>query len=115
MEACRNHVPVSRVVYNILTHLEKTFSPSILETLFSRINLSEYPNLTTILKGFRSGTRLVEYLLGYKSMPEAAMVKAWVGFQPPGIMHLQCWVLWRDRERTLSRVRQEEQPLAPAL
>ncbi|XP_044097761.1 sp110 nuclear body protein [Neovison vison] len=54
LEACRNHVPVSRVVYNILTHLEKTFSPSILETLFSRINLSEYPNLTTILKGFRS-------------------------------------------------------------
>ncbi|XP_044934815.1 sp110 nuclear body protein isoform X7 [Mustela putorius furo] len=54
LEACRNQVPVPRVVYNILTHLEKTFSPSILETLFSRINLSEYPNLTTILKGFRS-------------------------------------------------------------
>ncbi|XP_032210995.1 sp110 nuclear body protein isoform X8 [Mustela erminea] len=54
LEACRNQVPVPRVVYNILTHLEKTFSLSILETLFSRINLSEYPHLTTILKGFKS-------------------------------------------------------------
>ncbi|XP_045874794.1 sp110 nuclear body protein isoform X2 [Meles meles] len=53
LEACRNQVPVPRVAYNILTHLEKTFSLSVLETLFSRINLREYPNLTTILKGFR--------------------------------------------------------------
>ncbi|XP_047577238.1 sp110 nuclear body protein isoform X2 [Lutra lutra] len=53
LEACRNQVPVPRVVYNILTHLEKTFSLSILKTLFSRINLREYPSLTTILKGFR--------------------------------------------------------------
>ncbi|XP_022357540.1 sp110 nuclear body protein [Enhydra lutris kenyoni] len=53
LEACRNQVPVPRVVYNILTHLEKTFSLSILKTLFSRINLHEYPSLTTILKGFR--------------------------------------------------------------
>nr|XP_054361956.1 sp110 nuclear body protein isoform X6 [Mirounga angustirostris] len=54
MEACRNHVPVPRVVYNILTHLEKTSNLSFLEMLFSRINLREYPNLTMILKGFRS-------------------------------------------------------------
>ncbi|XP_004396135.1 PREDICTED: sp110 nuclear body protein [Odobenus rosmarus divergens] len=54
MEACRNQVPVPRVVYNILTHLEKTSNLSFLEMLFSRINLREYPNLTMILKGFRS-------------------------------------------------------------
>uniref|UniRef100_A0A7N5K7K9 SP110 nuclear body protein n=1 Tax=Ailuropoda melanoleuca TaxID=9646 RepID=A0A7N5K7K9_AILME len=63
MEACRNQVPIPRVVYNVLTHLEKNFSVSFLEMLFSRINLHEYPHLMTILKGFRSGTRLLEYLL----------------------------------------------------
>ncbi|XP_024596330.1 sp110 nuclear body protein isoform X3 [Neophocaena asiaeorientalis asiaeorientalis] len=53
LEAYRNMVPVSRVVYNILTQLENTFSLSFLETLFSRINLSEYPNLMTTLKSFK--------------------------------------------------------------
>uniref|UniRef100_A0A8C6BGC4 SP110 nuclear body protein n=1 Tax=Monodon monoceros TaxID=40151 RepID=A0A8C6BGC4_MONMO len=53
LEACRNMVPLSRVVYNILTQLENTFSLSFLETLFSRINLSEYPNLMTTLKSFK--------------------------------------------------------------
>ncbi|XP_068400369.1 sp110 nuclear body protein isoform X2 [Eschrichtius robustus] len=53
LEACRNLVPLSRVVYNILTQLENTFSLSFLELLFSRINLSEYPNLTTTLKSFK--------------------------------------------------------------
>lgn len=115
MEACRNQVPVPRVVYNILTHLEKNFSLSFLEMLFSRINLHEYPHLMTILKGFRSGTRLLEYLLGYKIMPEVAMLKVWVGFQPRGIMHFECQVLWEDREHALSQVHREEQPPAPAL
>uniref|UniRef100_A0A673UX57 SP110 nuclear body protein n=1 Tax=Suricata suricatta TaxID=37032 RepID=A0A673UX57_SURSU len=54
VEAYRNQVPVSRVVYNILTHLEKMFSLSCLQMLFSQINLREYPNLMTILKSFRS-------------------------------------------------------------
>lgn len=54
VEAYRNQVPVPRVVYNILTHLEKTFNLPLLQMLFSRINLREYPNLTTILKSFRS-------------------------------------------------------------
>nr|XP_019779041.2 sp110 nuclear body protein isoform X9 [Tursiops truncatus] len=53
LEACRNMVPLSRVVYNILTQLENTFSLSFLETLFSQINLSEYPNLMTTLKSFK--------------------------------------------------------------
>ncbi|XP_059963151.1 sp110 nuclear body protein isoform X1 [Mesoplodon densirostris] len=53
LEACRNLVPLSRVVYNILTQLENRFSLSLLEMLFSRINLSEYPNLMTTLKSFK--------------------------------------------------------------
>ncbi|XP_010606417.1 sp110 nuclear body protein isoform X3 [Fukomys damarensis] len=52
LEACRNLVPISRVVYNILTKLEKTFNLSLLMTLFGQINLCEYPNLRMILKSF---------------------------------------------------------------
>ncbi|XP_039711941.1 sp110 nuclear body protein isoform X1 [Pteropus medius] len=54
LEACRNLVPVYRVVYNILTQLEDTFSLSFLQLLFSQINLREYPDLKTILNSFLS-------------------------------------------------------------
>ncbi|XP_036092048.1 sp110 nuclear body protein isoform X5 [Rousettus aegyptiacus] len=54
MEACRNLVPVSRVVYNILTKLENSFSLSFLQMLFSQINLREYPDLMMIFKSFKS-------------------------------------------------------------
>uniref|UniRef100_A0A8C3YDL4 HSR domain-containing protein n=1 Tax=Catagonus wagneri TaxID=51154 RepID=A0A8C3YDL4_9CETA len=54
LEACRNLVPLPRVVYNILTKLETTFSLSFLEMLFGQINLHEYPSLMTILKSFKS-------------------------------------------------------------
>nr|XP_058909025.1 sp110 nuclear body protein isoform X1 [Kogia breviceps] len=53
LEACRNLVPLSRVVYNILTQVETTFSLSFLQMLFSRINLSEYPNLMMTFKSFK--------------------------------------------------------------
>uniref|UniRef100_A0A8C5V3W2 SP110 nuclear body protein n=1 Tax=Microcebus murinus TaxID=30608 RepID=A0A8C5V3W2_MICMU len=53
LEACSNLVPISRVVHNILTKLEKTFSLPLLVTLFSEINLREYPNLKTIFKSFK--------------------------------------------------------------
>ena len=59
MEACENLVPLSRVVYNILTQLEKTFSLSFLKILFSQINLNEYPNLITTLNSFTRGMRLL--------------------------------------------------------
>uniref|UniRef100_A0A4X1TMK6 SP110 nuclear body protein n=2 Tax=Sus scrofa TaxID=9823 RepID=A0A4X1TMK6_PIG len=54
LEACRNLVPVSRVVYNILTKLEKTFSLSFLEMLFGHINLYEYPSLMAVFKSFKN-------------------------------------------------------------
>ncbi|XP_037706562.1 sp110 nuclear body protein isoform X5 [Choloepus didactylus] len=54
LEACGNLVPLSRVIYHILTKLEKTFDLSLLMTLFSQINLQEYPNLKAILESFRS-------------------------------------------------------------
>ncbi|KAK1336711.1 hypothetical protein QTO34_002746 [Cnephaeus nilssonii] len=54
MEACRNMVPVSKVVYNILTKLEEPFNLSFLEMLFSQINLREYPNLEAIHRSFRN-------------------------------------------------------------
>ncbi|XP_045431576.1 sp110 nuclear body protein isoform X5 [Pipistrellus kuhlii] len=54
MEACRNMVPVSKVVYNILTILEDPFNLSFLEMLFSQINLREYPNLEAIHRSFRN-------------------------------------------------------------
>ncbi|XP_065786477.1 sp110 nuclear body protein isoform X7 [Muntiacus reevesi] len=52
MEAWENLVPLCRVVYNILTQQEKTFSLSFLKILFSQINLKEYPNLITTLNSF---------------------------------------------------------------
>lgn len=62
MEACRNMVPVSKVVYNILTKLEEPFNLSFLEMLFSHINLREYPNLEAIHRSFRNGMRFRKYL-----------------------------------------------------
>uniref|UniRef100_A0A2I2YZT2 SP110 nuclear body protein n=1 Tax=Gorilla gorilla gorilla TaxID=9595 RepID=A0A2I2YZT2_GORGO len=53
LEACRNLIPVSRVVHNILTQLERTFNLSLLVTLFSQINLREYPNLVMIYRSFK--------------------------------------------------------------
>ncbi|ELW71234.1 Sp110 nuclear body protein [Tupaia chinensis] len=55
MEACRNLVPIAKVVHSTLTQLETRFSVPLLKTLFSRINLVEYPKLNTICQSFRNG------------------------------------------------------------
>uniref|UniRef100_A0AAG1GIV0 HSR domain-containing protein n=2 Tax=Mus musculus TaxID=10090 RepID=A0AAG1GIV0_MOUSE len=55
LEACQNLVPLSKVVHNILTSLEQTFHPSVLLTLFSKVNLREYPSLVAIFRSFRNG------------------------------------------------------------
>lgn len=84
MEACRNLVPVSRVVYNILTKLENSFSLSFLQMLFSQINLREYPDLMMIFKSFKSGMRPLEYFWGYRSTRAVAMLNIGGASRPCG-------------------------------
>ncbi|XP_040609084.1 sp110 nuclear body protein isoform X2 [Mesocricetus auratus] len=53
-QACQNLVPLSKVVHNVLTSLERTFDVSLLLTLFSQVNLREYPSLVAIFRSFKN-------------------------------------------------------------
>ncbi|KAF6361678.1 hypothetical protein mRhiFer1_009908 [Rhinolophus ferrumequinum] len=53
-EACKNLVPLGKVVYHILCHLEKTFDRSLLQAIFSRTHLKEYPNLIQVHRSFEN-------------------------------------------------------------
>uniref|UniRef100_A0A8D2FJS0 HSR domain-containing protein n=1 Tax=Theropithecus gelada TaxID=9565 RepID=A0A8D2FJS0_THEGE len=63
-EACINLIPVQRVVYHVLCHLEKVFDCSVLSVLFSRINLKEYPDLIEIHKSFKKGNQFFPLSFG---------------------------------------------------
>uniref|UniRef100_A0A8C2LQV4 SP110 n=1 Tax=Cricetulus griseus TaxID=10029 RepID=A0A8C2LQV4_CRIGR len=54
LQACQNLVPLSKVVHNVLTSLERTFQPSLLMILFSQVNLREYPSLAAIFRSFKN-------------------------------------------------------------
>lgn len=51
-ERCQNLVPVSRVVYDILSDLQNKFSLSLLEVIFSKTHLKAYPDLKETLRSF---------------------------------------------------------------
>lgn len=53
-EAYRNLVPVEKVVYNVLSHLETLSDSSFLWALFNRVNLKEYPALREIHKSLET-------------------------------------------------------------
>ncbi|XP_011246201.1 sp110 nuclear body protein isoform X2 [Mus musculus] len=71
LEACQNLVPLSKVVHNILTSLEQTFHPSVLLTLFSKVNLREYPSLVAIFRSFRN----VGYTYEEKNRPPLTLLE----------------------------------------
>ncbi|XP_065736257.1 nuclear body protein SP140-like [Phocoena phocoena] len=56
-EACANLVPVDRVMYDALGELEKKFDKTILDALFSRVNLKAYPDLLHICRNFQNVIR----------------------------------------------------------
>ncbi|XP_036092034.1 nuclear body protein SP140 isoform X4 [Rousettus aegyptiacus] len=54
LEACRNLIPVERVMYDVLSEIEKTFDKTFLKALFSRVNLNAYPGLHEIYRNFQN-------------------------------------------------------------
>ena len=51
-ETCKNLVPVERVVYDILSNVQKKFSRDLLKVIFSKTHLKAYPDLKETLKHF---------------------------------------------------------------
>ncbi|XP_053775152.1 nuclear body protein SP140-like protein [Desmodus rotundus] len=54
-KSCENLSPVPKVVYDVLNELEEKCHLSLLEILFSKVIMKNYPGLNGICKGFRDG------------------------------------------------------------
>ncbi|XP_004396138.1 PREDICTED: uncharacterized protein LOC101383644 [Odobenus rosmarus divergens] len=81
-EAHRNLVPVEKVVYNILCYLEKTFDRSLLQVLFSRVHLKEYPDLIHVHRLFENGSVSTSPVLG-SGAPGAGVTCTYSHCRPP--------------------------------
>ncbi|XP_069871311.1 sp110 nuclear body protein isoform X2 [Dipodomys merriami] len=94
LEACGNLVPISRVVHNVLTKLEKTFDLPLLMTLFSQSNLREYPDLMVIFRSF--GSVVASYEHWSRTTPSGSVEESSLqtpqlpGPHPPTLSSLLC-------------------------
>nr|XP_012604923.1 nuclear body protein SP140 [Microcebus murinus] len=75
-EACRNLVPVARVMYDVLSELEKTFDLSLLEALFSNVHLKTYPDLNEVFRSFQKVIGDFYYQIHEEEMQEVLSIES---------------------------------------
>ncbi|XP_054556116.1 nuclear body protein SP140-like protein isoform X3 [Talpa occidentalis] len=59
--ACENLVPVERVMYDVLCEMENNFDEKVIDLLFSKFILKNYPDLLEIFSNFQNALRDIFY------------------------------------------------------